>query len=128
MKAVHGAGKIGFVGAGAIVASAARAHRETERHGLETARLVTGQFQTFDMHGPMDAALADFFGGPFRPLGEQSAKAVALRYGRNGAEKSVGSAEGKIQLARPGQQSPFGTFHSPGQGAAGADGIQSVEI
>src|SRR6266850_2864067 len=76
----------------------------------------------------MHALSADLDRGATRALSQQRAQAPSLCDGWNSGEKSVCFAELQAKVFCSRQQSPLATLHRPGQGAAGADGVQAIKV
>ncbi len=69
--------EIDLVRAAAIVVRAARAHGETERHGLQRPRLVAGNLQALDLRRNRDAVVPDGVSRATAALGEKVAEPFA---------------------------------------------------
>ena len=120
--------EVGLVGAGAVMASPAWAHRQTQGHGLQAAWLVPGQFHALNMHRPAPRLFTDLRGRPPGTLGEEGTEAAASSDRRDGRQQSIRIAKAQPHSLGFGQESLLCALHRPGKGTTGTDGIEAVEI
>src|SRR5215510_16196559 len=80
------------------------------------------------MHCPIQTVAAALQRRPFGAFSQQSAQPGSRRDRWDRSEDAFGSTKAQTEFFRFRQQTFLATFHGPGQGAACANSIHSIEI
>src|SRR5262249_7925768 len=122
------AGKIGVICRRTVVTRAPGTDGETQCHGLQAARIISGELETFDMHRPAGAAGSDLDCRTLRSVRQQRANLLTACNRADCGQRALTIPEPQSQRPVVGQYTPFERLHRPGDRATRADRIEPIRV